>query len=246
MLFLAAAVAGWGRSPRDEHAVMNYFDGAVSVDSAAVNRFFDLLATLDHDDAVRAVENAVRALAGHGDGLRMFLDGGERMFYNPPCYDEDLFLAMVIPALESGSLDADYIELLEYYRDQMLMNRRGTVAADFEVILSDGSLSTLHRQLKADGLIVIFYDPECDVCHEVMDRMMSAEVRNVVAVAFLAEDDGWKRDAERYPAGWTFCRPTNDVEEIYSIPHVPTLYHLDGAGRVVCKKTDFGIVAKKQ
>lgn len=248
MLLLAAAAAVWGETCGDKRGAMNYFNSVSGVDTAAVDRFIDLLATLDYDDAVRAAGNASRALAGQEQGLKLLLDSGEQAFYNieSPRYDEEVFLAMVIPALESGSLDADYAETLGYFRDQMMMNRRGTVAADFEVTLADGSVKSLRRLLKDDGMTVIFYDPECDVCHVVMDRMASAGERNVMAVAFLAEDDGWKRDAGRYPSGWIFCRPVTDVEEIYSIPHVPTLYRLDGEGRVEWKKPDFGIVTKKQ
>ena len=57
---------------------------------------------------------------------------------------------------------------------QALKNRRGTTGADFRFIGRDGTESTLHRALRgAAQTIVMFYDPDCEVCADVEKRLAS-------------------------------------------------------------------------
>lgn len=226
---------------RDSEA-LNYFDGVTVADSAAVARFFEIVdGVSDRAVAAKALGNAAGCLKGDGASLDLLLRGGERRYYDPDAglLDEELFLAIVEPAVKSGKLGEDDADVMEYYLSQLKMNREGSVAADFDVALADGGNSTLHSLVGQEGAIVLFYDPECDTCHAAMDRMKAAGEKNVVAVAFLAEDDGWMKDVSCYPASWCFCRPVADIEEIYSIVHVPTLYGLDGGCRVKWKRVDY-------
>lgn len=54
---------------------------------------------------------------------------------------------------------------------------------DFDYVLPNGKNNSLLRTgVKGDRLLLVFYDPECPSCHDVMNQMiMDEDLRNAVA-----------------------------------------------------------------
>lgn len=136
-----------------------------------------------------------------------------------------------------------------FERGQMLKNRVGSRASDFEFIDRDGNRRSLRETLSPEAeTLLIFYDVDCRDCHEYMRSLAEdSETRNriadgrltIIAVeAYGADASEWLADASRYPHEWIVGRSPDgeiDSEEIYVLRRSPSVYHLDREGRIQSK-----------
>lgn len=163
--------------------------------------------------------------------------------YDSPMYDEELFLRFVEARLASPHFDADSKERDRMLKEAILKNRMGTVAADFEFVKSDGTTGSLRQSIgDADKTILLFYDPECEDCHEAIARIKADGALsglNVVAVYDGGEADLWRSHLGEMPQGWTVGMTTESVEEgdAYTLPATPTIFLLGRDGVVLQKNT---------
>lgn len=128
------------------------------------------------------------------------------------------------------------------------------VAMDFDYVLPDGKKNSLLRTgVKGDRLLLVFYDPECPSCHDVMNQMIMDEaLRNAVAdgkVTVLAvytegDVDVWKKSLSDMPEGWIVVHDNMVVKEkaLYDLKAMPSIYLLDGEKKVILKDAMYGEV----
>lgn len=141
--------------------------------------------------------------------------------YDSPMFNEE----MLIQLLERMTLDAPEAVSLKYIHDELLKNRVGTATADFEFTDEQGYARRLSDVAKGPTLL-LFYDPDCDVCHELMNRMAAADNLpwHVVAVSVDAS-----RLTPGLPTSWTSGRADGELlEELYPFSHYPYAMVLDG------------------
>ena len=149
---------------------------------------------------------------------------------------------------------------LERYRYQLedaRKNRPGMPAADFAFVTRAGQASSLHAEVRAlanlkpsgaaEGrLLLVFYDPDCDHCREVMAALQAdaplarrvAEGALAVVAVYSGEDRAlWERTAPALPAAWTVGYESGALQDEgrYVLRALPTLYLIGADGRVVLK-----------
>ena len=141
--------------------------------------------------------------------------------YDSPMFNEEMLIQM----LERMNLDAPEAVSLKYIYDGLLKNRVGTATADFEFTDEQGNTRQLSDVAKGRTLL-LFYDPDCDVCHELMNRMAVADKLpwHVVAVSVDAS-----RLTPGLPASWISGRADGELlEELYPFSHYPYAMILNG------------------
>ncbi len=124
-------------------------------------------------------------------------------------------------------------------------NRPGMVATDFAYTTREGIRRTLHTT-QGSLLLVIFYDPECGHCNEIiqslhasalLQRLIEDKVLTVLAVYTEGKEEIWKEKLSVMPQEWTVGIDNSRIveRELYDLPAMPTLYLLDKNKTVLLK-----------
>lgn len=124
-------------------------------------------------------------------------------------------------------------------------NRPGTQAANFVYLNHKGKPTTLYRT-KGKSLLLIFYDPDCQHCMEVIDTLNSnalllhqIQKKELTVLAIYADGDldVWKRNKCKLPTNWKVGFATGEIfdRELYILPEMPTIYLLDKNKMVLLK-----------
>ncbi len=166
---------------------------------------------------------------------------------NSPFYNEGLY-GMYLEALLGKLPQTDAMR--SAYRFKLELIRRNNVgekATDFVYYLSDGTRHTLAATpVKSNRLLLMFYDPECESCHEVLlqmaaDTALAEAVRagklSVLAVYTEGNDEAWRKALPDMPKGWTVGTDHEAVKTgaLYDLKAMPSLYLLDGKKTVLLK-----------
>ena len=166
---------------------------------------------------------------------------------NSPFYNEGLY-GMYLEALLGKLPQRDAMR--SAYRFKLELVRRNNVgdkATDFVYYLSDGTRHTLAATpVKNDRLLLMFYDPECESCHEVLlqmaaDTALAEAVRagklSVLAVYTEGNDAAWRKALPDMPEGWMVGTDREVVKTgaLYDLKAMPSLYLLDGKKTVLLK-----------
>jgi thiol-disulfide isomerase/thioredoxin len=138
-----------------------------------------------------------------------------------------------------------------------MANIMGTAAADIMLPDTSGILTGLY-DLKADYTVVVFWDPTCGHCREVLPRLDSFyrakwKLAGLKMFAVSKETDGSKKDwmgfvhdhklEEWVHVYYSKAEDKMRIEggipgysQLYDIQSFPTLYLLDKEKRIVAKK----------
>jgi thiol-disulfide isomerase/thioredoxin len=142
----------------------------------------------------------------------------------------------------------------------LMANIMGSPAADIELPDTAGKTTTLY-ELKADFTVVVFWDPTCGHCKEVLPKLDSFyhakwKKAGLKIYAVSKETDGSKKDwlnfiKEQQLQEWTHvyyskaddkARINNNIpgySQLYDVLTFPTLYLLDKDKRIVAKKLTY-------
>ena len=178
---------------------------------------------------------------------KKLLNIADRYLYEPesPMFDERAYIGVLDAVIADDCIDE---VLLTRYRFQLAEARKnmpGTQAADFPLTMIDGTESTLYNLLRDAGeSLVMFYDPECDHCLEVIrmisesdqvkSRVKSGSLK-IIAVYFEGDSDALPTVRNLIPEWWySAYTPGNPVEEqeLYAVRRLPTLYLIGNDGTV--------------
>lgn len=175
-------------------------------------------------------------------------DIAEKYLYesNSPMMSEDYYILFLERFVHSTIL-GEYATLrLCRQLDAARKNRPGMIAADFTYITRDGSSTTLHKTPTQGNMLLIFYDPDCEHCKEIMGELQVNEtLANAIAfgkitvLAIYSGDDHdlWKHTATSLPTDWTVGYEAGILQEngAYVLRTMPTLYLLDSHKKVIQK-----------
>ena len=125
-------------------------------------------------------------------------------------------------------------------------NRIGDVATDFAYYTADGQRRLLSETATDRMTLLLFYDPDCDNCRNMIARLRTdavvnkavAQKRLTVLAVYTEEDyDRWRASLKDMPANWTVATDHAVVatDELYDLTVMPALYLLDSQKRVVQK-----------
>lgn len=222
-------------------------DDAKWMEQTFVN-FASLIPYASSQDAIgKAFEILFDRAANYKSWYKLLLNLADRYLYEPesPMYDEQAYVTVLDAVLADSVLDPVLLTRYRYQLDETKKNRQGEPANDFALTLMSGEESTLYTMLKdADETLVMFYDPECDHCYEVIQSLVaSPDVKSriksgamkILAVYFEGEETMLPQVRQIIPDGWVSAyTPENVIEEqeLYAIRRLPTLYLIDSKGTV--------------
>ena len=230
---------------------MDFADTALSLDTAFMEQSFaNFASVLPLADSASVATGVDRLMSGAEAvaGVRDFVAYiAEHYLYDPasPMYNEDSYIYFLRRDLASPTLsDAEKVRPAELLKGA-LKNRPGMTAANFSLITRDGRTADLHSLVAANPgtTVLIFYDPDCDTCHSVIERLSKATFTDgtqIIAVDAEGDRAQWDDTKASMPAGWTVAYATTPVldEELYLLPAMPTIYILDRDSRVLIKDAD--------
>lgn len=202
------------------------------------------------EDLMReSLENWCMAFVGQEHARKVLTQTADDYLFNPnsPFYNEGLY-GMYLEALLGKLPQTDAMR--SAYRFKLELVRRNNVgdkATDFTYYQPDGTRRTLATTpVKNDRLLLMFYDPECESCHEVLlqmtaDTALAEAVRtgklSVLAVYTEGNDEAWRKALPDMPEGWMVGTDREAVKTgaLYDLKAMPSLYLLDGKKTVLLK-----------
>lgn len=208
--------------------------------------FIALLADNTPEELAReSLKNWCAGFIGEAHARKVLTQTADDYLFNPnsPFYNEALY-GMYLEALLSKLPQTDAMR--SAYRFKLELVRRNNVG-DKAYYLSDGSRHTLAATpVKSNRLLLMFYDPECELCHEVLlqmaaDTALAEAVRagklSVLAVYTEGNDEAWRKALPDLPKGWTVGIDHEAVKTgaLYDLKAMPSLYLLDGQKTVLLK-----------
>lgn len=193
--------------------------------------------------------NEERACEVFSDFMREYLFDS-----NSPGYDELLY-AEFLQSLSEHIDPNDVRQSTFRFRLELIRrNLPGSRASDFTYCLPDGKKSTLSRtKVQGNRLLLLFYDPECGHCEEIIGQIENDETlaqavqagkASVLAVYTEGNDSVWRASVGRMPVAWQVVTDHEQIKEhaLYDLKAMPTLYLLDGNKRVLLKDAPYAII----
>lgn len=213
---------------------------------------YGLFLSMSEDpDAISSIDAVVNASATNPKALATLSRYAYDYFYHPdsPQDDAELYLKFVNSFLTLPSLDDADRERLKERKSEILKNRIGSLATDFDYIGSDGQRHSLLSTAPESELRILFiYNPDCERCEKAAALMKSSpaftaaqrEGRvSVIAInAYGQEGMGPAQRKSTFPPEWTVGYSPDgkiDSEETYIIRSTPSIYLIDTIGSIIDK-----------
>ncbi|MCH5335076.1 MAG: DUF5106 domain-containing protein [Alistipes sp.] len=252
------------RQPADRAAyvICHFWDGLDFSDTARSRErtfmeqnFSTFVSVFPHasDQARRqAVSTLLHKAEADAEAYALLADIAEKYLYEPesPVYSEE-FYALFLEHFAVSDILGPYGTIRPRWQlEAVRKNRPGTIAADIRFTGRDGREGTL-GQIEAPRLLLIFYDPDCDHCREVVSSLQGDPVLSrlcksgrlkVLAVYSGDERKLWADTAPSLPAEWIVGFEPGLIYErgTYVLRRMPTLYLLDSDKRVLLKEPSPG------
>ena len=206
----------------------------------------------DGGEADRAVDGFCRSLMATSAAQKVFPDLLEKYLYDPmsPLRNDALYVRFLDGLLAHAPKENALRDRWRFYRELAGKNNPGQPAQDFTYYLPDGQKRTLYGTA-AKQLLLFFYDPECENCHETLLEMkasagLAEAVRDgrmtVLAIYTEGNPAVWQARLDEMPADWVVGtdREVIKTRSLYDLKAMPTLYLLDGDKHVLRKDAGFG------
>lgn len=244
---------------RSSYLVAHYWDRFSFADSLQFMNQPEMVeqAVVDYVDLFRLVpaaeaENSLSALMDQAsvtlNGFLFFYNTLEKYLYDAtsPMRNEALFIPVLQKMMASNKLSDD-----DKLRPAMLLksvskNKVGSMAADFSYTKPDGSQHRL-SEVQTPLILLLFFDPECDDCHQVIMRLEKTDVLNQLTadrqLTVLAVYPGenkrlWQTMAQHMLPTWEIGMDESQTiynKELYDILGFPSMYLLDQHKTVILK-----------
>lgn len=225
----------------------------VEYDTVSVMQAFaDYVAYIDMGVERVRRDSMLRGLMHSAEHSRPVLDlfayVAERVLHDPnsPMRNDELYIPILEVLVESPLYDEyDYIAP-NYDLEIARKNRIGKVANDIVYTLSDGRSGRLHA-ISADYVILMFSNPGCPMCREIIEQITSSPLINemaehdrvkVLTVYPDADLEAWYKHLEELPRSWinSYDKGMLLTEyRSYNLQAIPSLYLLDKEKRVIIK-----------
>ena len=211
----------------------------------AISEYVSLIPVEDADARMR---DLIRRASTSHDMLDYFATVCEIVLHNPnsPLRNDEYYIPVLEELLASPLLN-EYERIAPAYDLEIaLKNRIGREATDFVYTLEDGSEHRLY-DIKANYTILMFSNPECPLCGEIMRQIDSSEFlsvlmqNGVLEVLTLYPDEDiahWRKYLDNIPSEWIRAYDNGQIltkDRLYNLSAIPALYLLDREKRVLIK-----------
>jgi len=206
------------------YVLTHYWDAMNWRDTALVNNeefmeqsmvnYFAILAKADSLVGADGVNRMIASASVNPSALTKVVEIGSRYLYEPesPMYDAEGY-AMLLDQLILDPTNAGVpLETFEARHAQIMKNRVGRKAANFTFMDREGHRMKLSEAVAGtEETILLFYDPDCNVCEaterflassEKLNRLIGEGRLRIVAI------DPFDTDTERWRITPTRCRGT--------------------------------------
>jgi hypothetical protein len=243
---------------RATYLLMHYWDNVdfndmklVANDDFMEQGFVNYLSVLPIVDALtaeRSVEAMMKRAEVNGVAYKKLVNIAEKYLFEPnsPMVSDEMYIMFLNQVLKTSVLSKVEKSRFEYQHRVVMKNRVGSVATDFIYMDKDSKTGSLH-QLKAEETLLVFYDPECDNCAEIIEKLrydrrlnskiMSGKLR---VLAVYAGDNRalWEQHLAKMPTNWLVGRAVSKIQPLglYVLRAMPAIYLLDKDKKVVKKE----------
>lgn len=199
-------------------------------------------------DADSLMRNLIRRASHSRPMLNFFNMITEAVLHDPnsPLRNDEYYIPVLETILESPLLDEYERIAPEYDLEIARKNRIGTIANDFAYTTADGSSHRLH-DIEANYTILMFSNPGCPMCREIMDQISASPLLNELTergdlrtISLYPDEDleAWYSHLGDMPASWIKAYDKGQhitIERLYNLSAIPALYLLDSQKRVIVK-----------
>lgn len=234
---------------------MNWKDRQLTLDTAFMEQnFANYLSILPYADEAaqrRSVASLLQSASADKQAHAFLAWVAEHYLEDPnsPMRSEDIYMVFLDEFIKSPLFDEAKKTRYEYQMERAMKNRPGTVAADFAMTDRDGKrLRLLKAAAEREGTLLLFYDPECEHCKEILGEIANwqfSDQMQVLAIDVTGDAVRFERTKGNYPQGWRVAFATDAIEDddLYDFPALPSIYLLDSEGRVILKDTSLRTLA---
>ena len=210
----------------------------------ALSEYVSIIPAESADSLMRTL---IRRASTSHDMLDYFATLCEIVLHNPnsPLRNDEYYIPVLEELVTSPLLD-EYERIVPTYDLEIaLKNRIGRAATDFEYTLEDGSTGRLY-DIKANYTILMFSNPECPLCGEIMQQIASSQLlsalleHGVLKVLTIYPDEDiahWYKYLDNIPSQWIkgYDNGLLTKERLYNLSAIPALYLLDRDKHVLIK-----------
>lgn len=199
---------------------MDWNDPSMTGPDAMMQDWANFLSVMPHARpgvAVTAIRDFMKTVpAGRADYFNGLAEG-YLFAIDSEMYDESLYLAALDGLASNPLLAADVAAACRSRHDYLARYAPGSTVAALNVSSLDGKsqFDIAAAAGRADEVMLLFYDPDCEDCHEAMNT--------------LATDPDWLARQRSGRLLVVIAEITDEVEERFPILAVPSIYMLDGA-----------------
>lgn len=247
---------------RAEYAVAHYWDKFDFTDTTYIHLpevteqafadYIGILMYVSPETAAPSIKSMLKKAEADRKIYDYFTGLYEKYLYEPnsPMRNDELYIPVLEAILESSVPDDTHkirpAHLLELTRK----NRVGSKAADFAYTRADGTSSRMSA-LKADYLIIYFYNPDCENCKEYTRMLSSSPLiqdllkKGTVKILAVYPDENieeWRLHLGQMPSDWVIGYDKDikiENDELYDLKAIPMLYLLDKDKNVILKDTPY-------
>lgn len=242
---------------RADYVLLHYWEGLdfrdpKAADETFMDANFGQFAEHYQYASTEGMTHATLTLLQHAEGYpdvyRLLAKMARKHLYSKdsPYYSEKAMLPWLKELARSPIMSVTERERYAYLLEAAEKNSPGKIAADFRFIDVNGREYSLHSIGRRPYTLLVFYDPDCSTCHEILERVRndkrlmgpvnSGHVR-VLLVDVADDRDAFIRDATTFPTNWVVGMDVSEIndKEIYVFDTTPSIYLLDADRRVLLK-----------
>ena len=208
----------------------------------------DYVTVIPPQHADSLLRTLIRRASESREVLNFFATISEMVLHDPnsPMRNDEYYIPILEEIIASPLLD-EYDRIAPAYDLELArQNRIGNVANDIVYTLANGRTGRLHS-IDSDYVIVMFSNPGCPMCREIIEEITSSPLINemmendlVEVLAVYPDEDleAWYDYLETMPKGW-ICSYDKDMvisdNNLYDLKAIPSLYLLDRKKHVLIK-----------
>lgn len=244
-----------------DRAIDRYWDGfdfkcgerVIEYDTVSVMQAFaDYVAYIDIGTERTRRDSLLKSVMHRAEHSRPVLDFfahvTESVLHDPnsPLRNDELYIPILEVLVESPLLD-EYDRIAPAYDLELAYkNRIGEVANDILYTLANDNTGRLH-EIDADYVILMFSNPGCPMCREIIEQITSSPLINemlendlleILVVYPDADLEAWRNHRDDIPRNWINAYDAGmrlTEERSYNLRAIPSLYLLDREKRVIIK-----------
>lgn len=210
--------------------------------------YIDLLERTSSDVASASLEVMLSRASESHEMLKYINKIMRRYLIEPdsPLRSDDLYEYVARFLSLVPSLDEATKARVQYDLDLILKNKKGSVANDFRLVLSDGDEKRIH-EFESEYLLLLFFNPDCPSCMKVIDELKnspeivkSIDRKELLLLTVYPENeiDLWCSFVKGLPDAWLNGWDESQVileKHLYDLRNMPVIYLLDADKRVLLK-----------